>query len=115
MGYIGADSRAEACHDVPILRVFQDVWNKGPGLAHARLDRMNRTEAVFPENAVSGFCLSQNGLFPGILAVFFQEYLRIDMNKSGDGLNILWGNIGSAEALAAVAALSAVENILGRQ
>jgi hypothetical protein len=76
---------------------------------------MNGADPVFPENAVAVFGLSQNGVFSGKLAVAFQKYFGIDMNKGGDGLNILGRNIGSAESLAAVAALLAVENIIGRQ
>ena len=50
---------------------------------------MNRADPVFPENSVSVFGLSQNGFFSGKLTVFFQENLVIDMNKGGDGLDIL--------------------------
>jgi len=112
---VGADSRAEASHDVPVLRVFQNVWNKGPGLAHAWLDGMNRADPVFPENAESVFGLGQNGSAAGKLTIFFQKNVGIHMNKGCDGLNILWRNIGSAETLAAVAALLTVENIIGCQ
>jgi hypothetical protein len=73
---------------------------------------MNRTDFVFPENAVSVFGLSQNVFGAGKLTVFFQKQLRIEMNEGGDSLNILRGNVGSAESLATVAALLTVENIL---
>ena len=36
------------------------------------------------------------------------------MNKGGNGINIFRGYIGTAESLAAVAALPAVENIPGQ-
>jgi len=110
--YICADSRAESRHDEPVLRVFQNVRNKRPSLAHSWFDGMNRTDFVFPENAVSVFGLSQNGFAAGKLTVFFHKQLRIEMNEGGYRLNILRGNVGSAKSLAAFAALLAVENIL---
>jgi hypothetical protein len=76
---------------------------------------MNGADPVFPENTVSVFGLSQNEFFPGSLAVAFQKYVGIHINKGSNGLNIFGGDIGAAESLAAVAALPAVENILGRQ
>ena len=110
--YICADSRAESRHDEPVLRVFQNVWYKRPSLAHSWFDGMNRADFVFPENAVSVFGLSQNVFAAGKLTVFFQKQLRIEMNEGGYCLNILRGNVGSAESIAAVAALLTVENIL---
>jgi hypothetical protein len=87
--YIRANSRAESRHDEPVLRVFQNVWNKRPSLAHSWFDGMNRADFVFPENAVSVFGLSQNGFAAGKLTVFFQKQLWIEMNKGGDSLNVL--------------------------
>ena len=68
-GEIRTDSRTEACHDIPVFRVFQYIWNKWPGFAHPGFDRMNRADTVFPENTVSVFRLGEDPLFSGNLTV----------------------------------------------
>ncbi len=52
IGIIGSHPRAYACHEVPIVGVYKDAWDKGPDPAHFGFDRMNGAYVV-PEHAIA--------------------------------------------------------------